>query len=151
MAFAVVAELVYALVLGTSGAILKSSSLFHGTIIKKLVIMKSNKTKQTIIKEKDINDDLLFSIEKKLLKLRTKEIRAYQFYKKNPLKFLFIDFVEGTMKGIGFFFGGTVVVAIITIIVTRYFVSIPYIGEYFDQLGKILETQSQIELINIDG
>lgn len=108
-----------------------------------------NKNKE--INKKDINDDLLFSIEKKLLKLRTKEIRAYQFYKRNPIKFLFIDFIEGTMKGIGFFFGGTIIVALLTILITRYFISIPYIGEYFEQIAEILEHQSQTEVINIDS
>jgi hypothetical protein len=112
--------------------------------------MKKNKTNSREINKNDISDDLLIFIEKKLLKLRAKELRAYQFYKKNPLKFLAIDFLEGTMKGIGFFFGATVVVALITILVTKYFVSIPYIGEYFESLGKILQSE-QIEMINLDG
>ncbi len=100
-------------------------------------------------KKLNISEDDLLAIEKKLTKLRQKEIKAYTFYHKNPIKLLFIDLVEGIFKGIGFVIGGTLIISIIALLLTKYFSALPIVGDYFNQAGEILQTQSSIEKVDL--
>lgn len=96
-----------------------------------------------------ITEEDLIALEKKLIKLRSKELKNYQF-NKNPFKVFAIDFLEGMFKGVGFFIGGTVIIAILAILLTKYFAEIPVVGDYFNQVGKWLQIESQNESINLD-
>ncbi len=124
---AVVAELVYALVLGTSGAILKSSSLFHGTI---KICMKNKFTEEEIL-----------AIEKELFNLQKKQRKAYLMTNNKLHKTLLFDFLEGIAKGFGFFIGATVVITVLIFLFTKLLVNIPLAGESFENVGKWLQEQ----------
>jgi hypothetical protein len=93
----------------------------------------------------NLSDEDLLAIEKKLLKLRTKELKVYSFYHNRPFKLLFVNLMEGIAKGIGFVIGGTVIVAITALILTKYFSEIPVVGEYFNQVGQWLETNQEAQ------
>lgn len=101
-------------------------------------------------KKEIISEDFLLAIEKKLLKLREKEIKAYSFYYKNPFRILFVDLLEGVFKGIGFVIGGTVIIAITALVLTNYFSEIPVVGDYFKDLGEILEKDTLNSIRTID-
>ena len=97
-----------------------------------------------------ISEEDLLLLEKKLIKHRSKQLKAYSLFIKNPFKLLFMDLLEGITKGIGFVIGGTVIVAILAILLTKYFSEIPVVGDYFNQVGKWLELEQSIQSINLD-
>lgn len=93
-----------------------------------------------------LSDDDLVKIEKKLIKFRKKELNAYIFYSKNTYKLLIVDFLEGVFKGLGFFFGATVIITLTIYITTKYLSNIPVIGKTFQNLGFWLEQQQNTGL-----
>jgi hypothetical protein len=89
-----------------------------------------------------ISEQDLLTIEKKLIKFRAKELKAFAIYSKNPMKIFLIDFFEGVLKGAGFVVGGTLVIAITVILLTKLFSEIPFLGTYFKAAGEILENRN---------
>ena len=77
---------------------------------------------------------------KQLLKafetFRKVELREFRDYLAAPKKIFFANFLAGTARGLGFFFGAAIVVAGVSYLLKEIFANIPVIGD----LSMALET-----------
>jgi hypothetical protein len=78
-------------------------------------------------------------IEKKLYKLRERELELFTMYFEKPWKIFFINFFAGTAKGLGFFLGAAIVIAILTYFLGQFLSGVPYLGDFFQNASEWLK------------
>ncbi len=88
----------------------------------------------------------IVNAEKKLIhsidKLSRAGLHEYATYLSNPLRIFWSNLLAGTARGLGFLFGATIVIAVISYMIA-FLVDIPIIGEFFTNLNKYLEQVTQ--------
>ena len=80
------------------------------------------------------------NIEKKLYKLRERELELFTTYFEKPWKIFFINFFAGTAKGLGFFLGAAIVIAILTYFLSQFLSEVPYFGDFFENASEWLKS-----------
>jgi len=71
--------------------------------------------------------------------LKGKELQEYVAYLSSPRRIFFVNFLSGTAKGLGFVVGTVLVLALVTFIVSRVLVEIPWMGELFRSVDVWLQ------------
>jgi len=97
--------------------------------------MKKKKSKEPrSLTEKDLK-----KLERRFEKLRDREMEFYMEYLKSPWKLFTRSFLVGTAKGLGFFLGSAIIIALLSFILTKLLGDIPGFGEFFMNLNTWLE------------
>jgi hypothetical protein len=82
-------------------------------------------------------------VQTKLLKVVDKMtelgLREYTHYLSSPGRVFFMNLLAGIARGFGFFLGATVVVAIVTVILTRILGSIPWLTDFVQWVQQALD------------
>lgn len=88
---------------------------------------------ESVIADKDIHD---------LVKaLRSTGFEEYVQYIKSPWRIMMMSFVGGVFRGLGILVGMTIVVSLLIWFITQL-VDFPLIGQYFENLLKVIENLS---------
>lgn len=94
-------------------------------------------------KEKTLTEKDLKKLERKFEKLRSKEMEFYMEYLKSPWKLFSRSFLVGTAKGLGFFLGSAIIIAIISFVLSQILSNIPEAGDFFENLNTWIEQNTQ--------
>ena len=82
-------------------------------------------------------------VQKKLLKVVDKMtelgLREYTRYLSSPGRVFLMNLLAGIARGFGFFLGATVVVAIVTVLLTRILGSIPWLTDFVQWIQQALD------------
>lgn len=78
-------------------------------------------------------------LEKSLKGFREMELEEFRNYLHSPWRILLSNFLAGTARGLGFFFGAAVVVAILGFVLKEWLAQIPIIGDFFLAIEKWIE------------
>lgn len=76
-------------------------------------------------------------------KLSRVGLREYATYLSKPGRVFWINLLAGTARGLGFFFGAAIIVALSSFVLS-ILVDIPYIGEFFVNLNEFLKNSGNI-------
>jgi len=87
-------------------------------------MVKKKKKEPRSLTEKDLK-----KLEARFEKLRDREMDFYMQYLKSPWKLFTRSFLVGTAKGLGFFLGSAIIIALLSFILTRVLGDIPELGE----------------------
>ena len=88
------------------------------------------------------NDKCQMSEQEKLIEA----IENIRRDKKDPWRYLLFTFLNGMAHGLGLALGMTLVLGLVVYFLTIFIarmVDFPVIGQYFEQLGKLIETYSK--------
>lgn len=91
--------------------------------------------KNTVVLEEKIQDRLLNVVDK----VTGLGLREYTRYLSSPRRIFFMNLLAGIARGFGFFLGATVVVAIVTVVITRILGSIPWLTDLVQWLQSALD------------
>lgn len=90
--------------------------------------------------DKRIYDQLLERIEKVVQRMELIHLEAYLRYVKNWRKRLFVDFLSGIVRGIGFSIGFSVLGALLIYILRNMaLANLPVIGRFLADVVRIVE------------
>jgi hypothetical protein len=85
--------------------------------------------------EKQLQDRL----DKALFKFRKSELQQFSNYLSSPFRIFFANFLAGTSRGLGFFVGAALVIALSVFIITKVLSQIPIVGDTFVWLGDWIQ------------
>jgi len=74
--------------------------------------------------------------------LQTSGFREYVDYMGRPWYSFWWNFLIGVARGVGFFLGATVVVALVVWLMSRVLTQLPFIGEFFETLSDFLSPEN---------
>lgn len=94
-------------------------------------------------KERTLSEKDLKKLENKFEKLRNKEMEFYMEYLKSPWKLFSRSFLVGTAKGLGFFLGSAIIIAVLSFILSKVLSNVPEFGDFFNNLSTWLEQNAQ--------
>ncbi len=93
-------------------------------------------------------------VQKKLLKVVDKMtelgLREYTKYLSSPGRVFLMNLLAGIARGFGFFLGATVVVALVTVILTRLLGSIPWLTDFVYWVQNALDPANLKALQNFE-
>ena len=90
--------------------------------------------------DKRIYDQLLERLEKVVQRMELIHLEAYLRYVKNWRKRLFVDFLSGIVRGIGFSIGFSVLGALLIYILRNMaLANLPVIGRFLAEVVRIVE------------
>lgn len=78
-------------------------------------------------------------LDKALLNFRKAELQAFADYLSSPARIVIMNFLAGTMRGLGFFVGAAILLTILVFVITQILSQIPIVGEFFQWLGEFLQ------------
>ena len=70
-----------------------------------------------------------------LEKLKRVELQEFTNYLHSPWRILWANFLAGTARGLGFFLGAALVIAVVGLITTKILGNIPVVGEFFQAVN----------------
>lgn len=74
--------------------------------------------------------------------LHTSGFREYVDYMGRPWYSFWWNFLIGVARGVGFFLGATVVVALVVWLMSRVLTQLPFIGDFFQTLSEFLSAEN---------
>ncbi len=83
------------------------------------------------------------ALEKAVKNIERTGLRDFTLYLQSPFKVVALNFLAGTFRGLGFFLGASLVLAVFAFIVSQVLVNIPVVGEFFSALLRFLQENSQ--------
>jgi hypothetical protein len=86
----------------------------------------SSLQKDFAILEKKVDSSLV----KVINKMSHLGFREYVGYLNRPWKIFWMNFFAGIARGFGFFVGGTVVVTIVTLILSKILIHVPFVADF---------------------
>ena len=93
-------------------------------------------------------------VQKKLLKVVDKMtelgLREYTKYLSSPGRVFLMNLLAGIARGFGFFLGATVVVALVTVILTKVLGSIPWLTDFVQWTQEALDPNNLQVIKNFD-
>lgn len=78
-------------------------------------------------------------LDKALFQFRKAELQAFADYLSSPTRIVFMNFLAGTMRGLGFFVGAAILLTILVFVITQVLSQIPIVGDFFQWLGEFLQ------------
>lgn len=82
-------------------------------------------------------------LEKSLKGFREMELEEFRNYLHSPMRIFWSNFMAGTARGLGFFFGAAIVVTTLGYVITEWLAHIPIIGDFFLAIEKWIEATLQ--------
>jgi hypothetical protein len=93
-------------------------------------------------------------VQEKLLKVVDKMtelgLREYTRYLSSPGRVFLMNLLAGVARGFGFFLGATVVVAIVTVVLTKILGSIPWLTDFVQWVQQALDPANLKAIQNFD-
>lgn len=83
------------------------------------------------------------ALEKAVRRIEKTGLKDFTEYLQSPWKMIASNFVAGTFRGLGFFLGASLVLAVFAFVVTKILVDIPIVGEFFSSLLSFLQENAQ--------
>src|SRR3989339_455477 len=109
---------------------------------KKLLKNNVDKAEKIIIKAEQKVEKKIGHLENKIdetiNKLSRVGLHEYATYLSHPWRIFWSNLLAGTARGLGFLFGVTIIIAIISYVVTML-VDLPIVGEFFGNLNEFLQ------------
>ena len=112
----------------------------------------STASKQTEVSLEELSEELRVASGKLLettgtmtafmRSLQTSGFREYVDYMGRPWYSFWWNLLIGIARGVGFFLGATVVVALVIWIMSRVLTQLPFVGEFFRTLSDFLSTEN---------
>lgn len=87
---------------------------------------------------KELSEKDKEQVAKKLSELRQKELEVFTHYLHSPWKLFMVNFLAGTAKGLGFFVGAAIIIAILGYVLSQILADIPYLGDFFKNASEFL-------------
>lgn len=72
-------------------------------------------------------------------KFRTQELGEFRDYLSRPWRILWLNFLAGTARGLGFWLGAAAVITVSGFIIKHYLAHIPMVGDLFQAVDQWIE------------
>jgi len=82
--------------------------------------------------------------------MQTSGFREYIDYLGRPWYTLWINFLMGVGRGLGFVIGATVIVALVVWVISRFLIQLPFVGDFFKAVQQLLTDQNVQHLSSND-
>ena len=89
---------------------------------------------------KEVTEKDKQQVSKQLAALRERELEVFTKYLKSPWKLFVVNFFAGTAKGLGFFVGAAIVIAVAGYFLSQFLAEVPYLGDFFKNASDFLES-----------
>lgn len=80
-------------------------------------------------------DSLIRAFEK----FRTQELIEFRNYLRRPWHMIWLNFLLGTARGLGFWLGAAAVITISMFVTKHYLSHVPMVGQFFQAVGQWIE------------
>lgn len=99
------------------------------------------KAKKSVDEVKDLK--IFAGLVSDLKRIENSGIREFAEYLSSPTRVICMNFLAGTFRGLGFFIGASLVLAIFAFVVTKLLSGVPIVGEFFSALLRFLQQNAQ--------